>query len=217
MPFISGENILVIDMEVLEEYDVKQMLKRYDIRIPDSIIVTDIPEKLNFPFPVVLKVSDKKILHKSDVGGVIINIKNMDELKEKFILMKKRFPESKFLIESMVKPGVEIIIGSSNDKTFGQTIMLGIGGIFVELYRDVSFRLIPINESDAVSMIDDLKGKKLFDGFRNYRINKEDVVELLLKVSRLVDDLKNVDQLDLNPIIFNENGYWVVDAKLILK
>ncbi len=204
-------------MEIVEEYDVKQMLKKYGINVPDSMLIKDLPERLDIEFPVVLKVSDKNILHKSDVGGVVINIKNMEELKEKFNEMKNKFPNSKFLIEKMVKPGIELIIGSTYDKNFGQTIMLGIGGIFVELYKDVSFRLIPISEKDAYSMIDDLKGKKLFEGFRNYKLKKEDVVSLLLKVSQIVSDLKNVDQLDLNPIIFNEDGYFVVDAKLILK
>ncbi|MGC8992216.1 MAG: acetate--CoA ligase family protein [Thermoplasmata archaeon] len=204
-------------MEIVEEYDVKQILKKYGINVPDGVLIKDLPERLDIEFPVVLKVSDKNILHKSDVGGVAINIKNMEELKEKFNEMKNKFPNSKFLIERMVKPGIELIIGSIYDKNFGQTIMLGIGGIFVELYKDVSFRLIPITEKDAYSIIDDLKGKKLFEGFRNYRLKKEDVVSLLLKVSQIVSDLKNVDQLDLNPIIFNEDGYFVVDAKLILR
>lgn len=204
-------------MEIVEEYDVKQILKKYGINVPDGVLIKDLPERLDIEFPVVLKVSDKNILHKSDVGGVAINIKNMEELKEKFNEMKNKFPDSKFLIERMVKPGIELIIGSIYDKNFGQTIMLGIGGIFVELYKDVSFRLIPITEKDAYSIIDDLKGKRLFEGFRNYRLKKEDVVGLLLKVSQIVSDLKNVDQLDLNPIIFNEDGYFVVDAKLILR
>ncbi|MGC8610515.1 MAG: acetate--CoA ligase family protein [Thermoplasmata archaeon] len=204
-------------MEIVEEYDVKQILKKYGINVPDGVLIKDLPERLDIEFPVVLKVSDKNILHKSDVGGVAINIKNMEELKEKFNEMKNKFPDSKFLIERMVKPGIELIIGSIYDKNFGQTIMLGIGGIFVELYKDVSFRLIPITEKDAYSIIDDLKGKRLFEGFRNYRLKKEDVVSLLLKVSQIVSDLKNVDQLDLNPIIFNEDGYFVVDAKLILR
>ena len=206
-----------MENRVLEEWEIKEMLSRYGIRVPRGIVIESLPEKLELEFPVVLKVSDPRIIHKSDVGGVILNIKNYPDLKEKFMEMKRRFPDSKFLIESMERQGVEVIIGVIKDRTFGEAIMFGLGGIFTELYRDVSFRLIPIDEYDAREMIDEIKARKIFEGFRNIKANKDSVVDLLLKVSRLVTDMGGkIDQLDLNPVIVREDGAVVVDAKMVI-
>ncbi|MDP8012447.1 MAG: acetate--CoA ligase family protein [Thermoplasmata archaeon] len=206
------------DKKVIEEIEVKEMLKKYGINVPDGILVRDLPEKIDLPYPLVLKVSDPNILHKSDVGGVILNIKNYDELALKFKEMKGRFPKSNFLIESMEKPGVEIIIGLIQDKTFGLSIMFGLGGIFTELYKDVSFRLVPIEEYDAKEMVEEIKAKKLFEGFRNIKADKNKVIDLLMKVSSFgMDHYNSIDQLDLNPVIVREDKAVVVDAKLIMK
>jgi acyl-CoA synthetase (NDP forming) len=206
-----------MENRILEEKEVKDLLSRYGIRVPKGIVVKNLPDKIDIDFPVVLKVSDPGILHKSDVGGVILNIKDFDELNEKFSIMKKKFPESKFLIESMEKPGIEVIVGVIKDKTFGESIMFGLGGIFTELYRDVSFRLIPIDEYDAREMINEIKARKIFDGFRNIKVDKESVIDLLLKVSRLVMDMGGkVDQLDLNPVIVRDDGSVVVEAKMVV-
>mgnify|MGYP001626216157 FL=1 len=160
------------EKKVIEEREVKEMLKKYGIDIPEGTVVSDLPAKIDLSYPVVLKVSDQNILHKSDVGGVALNINNYNELSLKFKEMKSKFPKSKFLIESMEKPGVEIIIGLVQDRTFGLSIMFGLGGIFTELYRDVSFRLVPIEEYDAREMIEEIKAKKVFEGFRGMRAYK---------------------------------------------
>lgn len=205
------------EKKVIEEIDVKKMLKKYGIKVPEGILVSELPENLNINFPIVLKVSDPNILHKSDVGGVALNIKDYNELKVKFEAMKMKFPKSKFLIESMEKPGVEIIIGLMNDRTFGLSIMFGMGGIFTELYRDVSFRLVPIEDIDAREMVEEIKARKIFEGFRGIRANKDAVIDLLLKVSKFGNDhYEIIDQLDLNPVIVRENDAVVVDAKLIM-
>ncbi|MGC9124162.1 MAG: acetate--CoA ligase family protein [Thermoplasmata archaeon] len=140
--------------KVMEEFEVKEMLKKYGIRVPNGMLISNLPENINLDYPLVLKVSDPNILHNSVLGGVALNIKNYDELKIKFNEMKNKFPDSKFLVESMEKSGVEIIVGLIKDKTFVLSIMFGMGGIFTELYRDVSFRLVPIEEFDAREMIE---------------------------------------------------------------
>ncbi len=211
------EYIKKIGRRNLEESEVKEILKDYGIKVPEGIVVDEYREDLRIKYPVVLKVSDPNILHKTDVGGVILNIKNDEELKEKLKDMKGKFPESRFLVETMEDPGLEMIVGLINDKNFGMTIMLGMGGIFTELYRDVTFRLVPIDKFDALSMIDDLKASRVFNGFRNMKPNKDELVSLLLKVSDFA--MKNMDvveQLDLNPVFVRENDTVVVDAKLIL-
>ena len=203
---------------VLEERKVKEILAKYGIKVPKGIIVSDLPSKLDLNFPLVLKVSDERILHKSDVGGVVLNIKNYEELSKKFSEMKSKFKDSKFLIEEMEKPGLEVIIGLVQDKTFGLSIMFGLGGIFTELYRDVSFRLVPIDEFDARQMIEEIKAKKIFEGFRGLKLSKESVIDILLKVSSLGNDhYETIDQLDLNPVIVHENEAVVVDAKMVIR
>ncbi|MEM2053556.1 MAG: acetate--CoA ligase family protein, partial [Thermoplasmata archaeon] len=146
------------------------------------------------------------------------NIKNYEELSKKFSEMKSKFKDSKFLIEEMERPGLEVIIGLVQDKTFGLSIMFGLGGIFTELYRDVSFRLVPIDEFDARQMIEEIKAKKIFEGFRGLKLSKESVIDILLKVSSLGNDhYETIDQLDLNPVIVHENDAVVVDAKMVIR
>ena len=152
------------------------------------------------------------------MGGVKLDIKNMEELKKTFKEFKEKFPKENFLVEQMEKKGVEIIIGLVQDPTFGLSIMYGIGGIYTELYEDVSFRIVPIDLYDAEQMVEEIKGKKLLEGFRNIPANKQLVIDLLLKVSKIGEELINhIDQMDLNPIFVYENNICVVDAKLILK
>jgi acyl-CoA synthetase (NDP forming) len=204
----------------LAENEVKDMLRAYGIPTTRYQLVRtekDL-EKLSVQFPVALKVCSSKILHKTDVGGVQLNIQNSDELKKAFKEFHKKFPTEALLVDQMEEKGVEIIVGLVQDPTFGLSIMCGIGGIFTELYKDVSFRVVPIDEYDAVQMIEELAGKKLLEGFRGMKADKKLVIELLLHVSKLGEELMDhVDQMDLNPVFVYEKRICVVDAKLILK
>jgi len=204
----------------LAENEVKDLMKAYGIRTTNYKLVNRIEdvESLGLKFPVALKVCSSKILHKTDVGGVKLGIKDMDELEKTFKEFKKKFPKENLLVDQMEEKGVEIIIGLVQDPTFGLSIMCGIGGIFTELYKDVTFRIIPIDKYDSVQMIEEIKGKKLLEGFRNIKANKELVIDLLLKVSKIGQELiEHIDQMDLNPVFVYENDICVVDAKLILK
>jgi len=204
----------------LAENEVKDLLNFFNIRTTNYKVINNFKEldDLNIKFPMALKVCSRRILHKTDVGGVKLDIKNIEELKKSFKEFKKRFPNEKFLIDQMEKKGVEIIIGLVQDATFGLSIMYGIGGIYTELYQDVSFRIVPIERYDAEQMVEEIKGKELLEGFRNIPANKKLVVDLLIKVSKIGNELINyIDQMDLNPIFVYENDICVVDAKLILK
>ena len=204
----------------LSENEVKDMLVAYGIPTTWYQVVRtekDL-EKISLKFPVALKVCSSKILHKTDVGGVQLNIQNSDELKKAFKEFHKKFPTEALLVDQMEEKGVEIIVGLVQDPTFGLSIMCGIGGIFTELYKDVSFRVVPIDEYDAVQMIEELAGKRLLEGFRGMKADKKLVIELLLHVSKLGEELiDHVDQMDLNPVFVYEKRICVVDAKLILK
>ena len=204
----------------LAENEVKDVLRAYHIPTTHYQVIrskNDL-EKLSVTFPVALKVCSAKILHKTDVGGVQLNIKNIDELTKAFIAFRKKFPTENVLVDQMAKPGVEMIVGLVQDPTFGLSIMCGIGGIFTELYKDVSFRVVPIDDYDARQMIEELKGKKLLEGFRGIKASKQQVIDLVLHVSKLGEELSDhLDQMDLNPVFVYEKGICVVDAKLILK
>ncbi len=204
----------------LAENEVKDLMKAYGIRTTNYKLVNKLEdlENLGLKFPVALKVCSNKILHKTDVGGVKLGIKDMGDLEKTFKEFKKKFPKENLLVDQMEEKGVEIIIGLVQDPTFGLSIMCGIGGIFTELYKDVAFRIIPIDKYDSVQMIEEIKGKKLLEGFRNMKANKELVIDLLLKVSKIGQELiEHIDQMDLNPVFVYENDICVVDAKLILK
>ena len=204
----------------LAENEVKDFLKSYGINTTKFKVVNQESDlgDLNLSFPVALKVCSSKILHKTDVGGVKLGIKDISELKKTFKDFKKRFPNENLLVDQMEEKGVEIIVGLVQDPTFGLTIMCGVGGIYTELYQDVSFRVVPIEKYDAEQMIEEIKGKKLLEGFRNIPANKKLVIDLLLKVSKLAEKLEDrIDQMDLNPVFVYKNSYCVVDAKLILK
>ena len=204
----------------LAENEVKDLLKSYSIKTTNYKLVNQIEdlENLGLKFPVALKVCSSKILHKTDVGGVKLNIKNLAELKKTFKDFKQKFPNDNLLVDQMADKGVEVIVGLVQDPTFGLSIMCGVGGIYTELYQDVSFRVIPIDLYDAEQMIDEIKGKKLLEGFRNIQANKKLVIDLLMKVSKIGQKLdKHIDQMDLNPVFVYKDDYCVVDAKLILK
>jgi len=204
----------------LAENEVKDLLRAYKIRTTKYKLVSKIEdlEKIDLKFPVALKVCSSKILHKTDVGGVKLGIKNLDELKETFKVFRKKFPRENLLVDQMEEKGVEIIIGLIQDPTFGLSIMFGIGGILTELYKDVTFRVVPIERVDAEEMVQEIKGKQLLEGFRNIPANKELVIDLIFKVSKLGEELiDHIDQMDLNPVFVYADDLCVVDAKLILK
>jgi acyl-CoA synthetase (NDP forming) len=204
----------------LAENEVKDLIKSYGIKTTKYSIVKNIQDlnKLNLKYPVALKVCSDKILHKTDVGGVKLNINDIEELKENFKIFKDKFPREDLLVDQMEEKSVELIVGLVKDPTFGLSIMAGIGGIYTELYEDVSFRVVPIDRYDAEEMIEEIKGKKLLEGFRNIKANKNLVINLLLKVSKIGEELIDIiDQMDLNPVFVYENKICVIDAKLILK
>lgn len=204
----------------LAENEVKDLLKAYGVPTTNFKVIGSEKDlgSLGLRFPVALKVCSRQILHKTDVGGVKLGLRDPAELRTAYDTMKKKFPDERFLVEEMMNPGVEIIIGLVQDPSFGLCEMCGIGGIFTELYKDVSFRVVPVTHQDAEEMLDEIRGKKLFEGFRQIRADKEAIVDLIVKISCLGEDLiDQVDQLDLNPVFVYADSVCVVDAKMIVK
>lgn len=206
--------------ETWTEKEVKDLLNKYDIPTTSYKLVQSRENLLDFEFgyPVALKVCSREILHKSDAGGVILGLKNEAELTSAFEEMRKRFPNKNMLVDKMAEKGNEIIAGLTVVPPFGLTIMVGVGGVFTELYEDVSYRVLPISRYDAGEMINDLKGRKLFKSFRGKKADRGGVIDLLNKLSKIGSDFESrAPSLDLNPIFLYDDGLCVVDAKLILK
>jgi acyl-CoA synthetase (NDP forming) len=174
-------------------------------------------------FPVVMKIVSADVVHKTDVGGVRINISCEKDVGEAFDAMmasvRQKMPAARIkgvLIEEMVR-GTELIIGSSCDPQFGRMLMFGMGGVFVEVYKDVSFRLVPIADFDAREMMDEIKGKAIFEGARGYpKADKDQIVRILLAVSEGLQMYPDIGELDINPLMVTERGTMAVDARVIL-
>ncbi|MCD6481701.1 MAG: acetate--CoA ligase family protein [Thermoplasmata archaeon] len=202
---------------MLAEHEAKTLVSRYGIDVPRFRVVEreEDLENIDLRYPLVLKVSSPNILHKTDVGGVILNITSKEMLLSSFRSLKEKFPDEKFMVEEMETRGVEIIAGIIDDDAFGKCIMVGMGGIFTEIYRDVAFRMIPINEEDAEEMLAELKAGKIFSGYR-MNLNRDDVINMLMKMARMAEEMR-IKQMDLNPVIVSESGIKAVDAKIIME
>ena len=176
-------------------------------------------------YPVVLKIVSPDVIHKSDAGGVIVNLKNAADVKNAYrkILenVKKYNVNAKIvgiLVQEMAPSSTETIVGAIKDPQFGQTIMFGLGGIFVELLKDVNFRIAPITADDAKEMITQLKAYPLLKGFRNTPPADIDaLIGILMSTSRLVTENPEIKELDLNPVLAYQTGAKTVDARIILE
>jgi acyl-CoA synthetase (NDP forming) len=212
----------------LYEHEAKMLCSLYGVPIT-KIEVTKTEDAAvaaanKIGFPIVLKIVSAQVLHKSDAGGVVVGVNDEKGIREgyqKIITnIKKNVPTAVIdgiLVQEMAPKGTEIIIGSTVDPTFGPTIMFGLGGIFVEILKDVSFRLAPITKEDAWEMIDEIKAKKMLDGPRGTaKADKETIVNTLLAVSQMLMECPEIKELDMNPLLVYEKGARAVDARIIL-
>ncbi len=172
-------------------------------------------------FPVVLKLISPKVIHKTEMNAVRFANSKEELVKEYNDLMKfaskKKLKPTGILVQELVK-GQEVIIGIKDDPVFGHVLVFGIGGKFVELIRDVSFRACPITEKDAADMIDELKFKKVLFGIRGDKaVNMKLLKKILVGISRLPDKIKNIEEMDINPFIINNKNGKAVDARISLK
>ncbi|HPE62915.1 MAG TPA: acetate--CoA ligase family protein [Methanothrix sp.] len=170
-------------------------------------------------YPVVLKVVSPEVVHKSDAGGVKLDLKGPEEVRRAFAGIVEAFGAKKVVgvaVQKMASPGTEAIVGVARDPTFGPILMFGLGGIFVEILQDVSLRSIPISESDAEEMIAGIKGHALLEGYRGRSADIPALKRLLLQISDLVVEHPEISEMDLNPVFLYPDGYKVVDARVIL-
>ena len=215
--------------KALLEPEAKTICMEYNIPVTIFKLSKNEDEAIEFAkqigFPVVLKVVSPNIVHKSDVGGVILNLRNDLEVGVAYRSIlersKKYVPEGQIvgvLVQEMAPQSTEVIIGAIKDAQFGQTLMFGLGGIFVEILKDVTFRIAPLAREDAYEMVSEVKAFPLLKGYRNTPPSDLDaIINILLNTSRLVMDYPEIKELDLNPIMAYETGAKTVDARIILE
>ncbi len=167
-------------------------------------------------FPISMKIISPKISHKTDIGGVMLGISNMSEAKRAYSRLRKLMGFEGVLLQEMVK-GKEIIIGGKRDVQFGPTVLFGLGGIFVEVFKDFSIGICPLRRRDAKRMVREIRAYPILVGFRGKKgVNLQKVEGALLKVSRFMVREKGVRELDLNPLIVNEREVVAVDARVVV-
>lgn len=213
--------------KVITEELAKKILTEYGVKVPKYALVksADEAEKKarEVGFPLVAKIVSPQILHKTDVNGVKVGLNSEAAVKETFNDMhgrlSKQYNVKGVLLEKMAAPGAELIVGLQNDPQFGPIIMVGIGGIYTEVFKDVTFRVLPITKEDAVSMMEDLKGKQILKGFRGAPpVSMDALANALVSIGNLGTDMAPYyESIDFNPVIFYEKDYVVVDAKILLR
>ncbi len=213
---------------LLTEIEAKQVLEEAGVPVSPARLAKTSGDAAKMAselgYPIVLKIVSPEITHKSDVGGVALNLGSAGEVAEAFDRIvasaKQHVPNATIdgvAVQRMEKQGIEVIIGMTKDPQFGPVLMFGLGGVMVEILKDVAFRIVPINARDARQMIDEIKGKPLLDGYRGSDpadIGK--LQELLLKVSSFVEAHPEIAELDLNPVFAYKDGVKAVDARIVL-
>ncbi len=213
----------------LTEIESKDLLKEAGIPVVEAKLARTKAQAISLSkqigFPVVLKIVSPDVIHKSDSGGVKLGLSNATQVGKAYseILssVKQHYPNARISgvsVQKMVRPGIEVIIGMTKDAQFGPVLMFGLGGILVEVLKDVSFRIVPLTKRDAREMIREIKGYPLLQGYRGQEPADIAVLEeLLLKVSNFVEQTPQIKELDLNPIFAYKNGAVAVDARVILE
>jgi acyl-CoA synthetase (NDP forming) len=201
------------------EHEVKGLLGNIGLPVPDGIFVKkgdQLPSLEALPYPVVAKVSSVKITSKSEVHGVRINIKNEEELKRTVEELLQIKDAQGVLVEEMAPQGIEVIVGGIVDAQFGPLVMFGLGGIAVELFKDVTFGLAPAADEDALRLIKRVKGYPLLEGYRGQSpVDIDALLQIIVAVSELMA-AGQIEELDLNPVALYPHRAMILDAKLSL-
>jgi len=212
----------------LLEPEAKQLCREYNIPTPPFRTVTSLQAALGaskrLGFPVALKAVSPDIVHKTEARCVTLDIKNTRQLSIAYwAILKNARSHSRhearvaMLVEKMAPPGIEVIIGGLKDPQFGHALMFGLGGTFVEVFEDVSFRVTPLRKRDAVQMIKEVKAYRILGGYRRQpAADEKSLVRVLLSSSRLLEEHPEISQMDLNPAIVYHKGIMVVDARMSL-
>lgn len=208
-------------MKVLVEKDAEDFLEKNKFPVTKRNFIKSISEiesaAKKLKFPISMKIVGKKILHKTDVGGVKLDIRNLDEAKKAFKELKKIRGFEGVLVQKFIE-GKYVLIGLKKTKEFGHVLAFGLGGVFTEVISDVSFRVCPVKEKEVLEMINEIKGKKILYGLRgSRRVNISAIKNILLKLSDLSKKYPSIKELDINPVIVGSKKAEIVDARVIFE
>jgi acyl-CoA synthetase (NDP forming) len=220
---------MVKSQNLLTEVESKALLKKAGIPVVEAKLARSKKEAISIShemgFPVVLKISSTDVIHKSDSGGVKLGLANAAQVGKAYneivSSIKRAYPKAHtegVSVQPMAPPGVEVIVGMSKDAQFGPVLMFGLGGILVEVLKDVSFRIVPVTIRDARAMIREIKGYPVLEGYRGQKPASIPALEkLIVKVSQFVEKNPQIRELDLNPIFAYPDKAVAVDARIILE
>jgi acyl-CoA synthetase (NDP forming) len=208
----------------LTEPEARELLKRYGISVLPYKVAKTLNEAINaaqeLGFPVVMKIISAEILHKSDVGGVILNLRNSEDVIKAFTEISKSTKSEEGVLISPMVSGIELFLGVLQDEQFGPVVAFGFGGKYIEVFKDVSFRLLPVSREDAIGMIEETKSSVILQGIRGEKPRDiEAVVDAILKLSKLAVDYPDIKEIDLNPVFAFEKGKGIAvgDARMMLR
>lgn len=200
-----------------------RLLKHYGVRVVDEFVATSpeqaVKQARKLGFPVVLKVISDDIIHKTERGCVKLNLVNEQEVRTAYSQIMRNAGRARVegvLVQKMVRPGTELIVGGKKDEQFGPLLLFGLGGIYVEIFRDVSIRVCPVTKAEAREMMGEIGGAAILKGARGLpSVDEKRLTELLVSISRLLYENQEICELDLNPVIAYEDGYLAVDVRAV--
>lgn len=209
--------------QMLAADQVYEILEAYGIDVPEWRLADDVDGAVSaadaIGYPVVVKADAGSVIHKSDLGGVAVNLTDADAVKKAVKIMAQRIdaPDLRFFVQQFVPGGREVILGAKAEPGVGHLIMFGLGGIFVDVLKDVVFDLTPVTDAEAREMVDGIQASALLDGVRGEKpVDKAALVDLIQRLSKLVTDFPQIEELDLNPVMAFEKGAVAVDARIAL-
>ena len=213
---LSGAGILTSDkaLSFCEAYGIS--VARFEVS-DDPKSAVGSAERLGYP--VALKALAPELVHKSDVGGVALGLRDAAALRQEAQGMLTRIGHpARLMVQRMMSGGVELIVGGKRDRAFGPVVMLGMGGIFVEVFDDVAFRVAPITQADADGMVEEIRGNNLLKGTRGQPpLDRAAVSRALTAISRILTENPTIDEIDVNPLLVLENGVVALDARVAVK
>ncbi len=223
------EKILASGRKIALPDESLEIVKLFGIDAPDYALVKTAGEAVEVSkkigFPLVLKIASPDALHKSDMGGVAMDLKNVQEVERSYnkIIdnLKRNVPNARIagvLIQKQMPEATHLIVGGLYDEQFGPAVMFGLGGVFVELFKDVSFRIAPITETEALEMVKEIKAYPVLSGYRGAKmLDITQLTQTIVNISELISNINAIKEVELNPLFVYEKDVSAVDARIILK
>ncbi len=223
------KNVLASGRGTILPDEALGVIESSGISTPDYVMAKTAKEAIEasrtIGFPVVLKIVSPDVLHKSDVGGVVVDVESEEEVEKHYDEIMDNLAKNisdacitGILVQKQVRQATEVIIGGIRDEQFGPAVMFGLGGIFVELFKDVAFRIAPVTETEALEMMKEIKGYPILSGYRGMKeLDISQIIKTIVTISELISNVDEIKEVELNPLLVYEKSVVAVDARIIIK